>query len=410
MRGLFLATLCLIVTLLCWGIYGPTLNAGRLAMAIEPDDDNTTALVALRPAVMVGTAYALLSLLTASLVLSMRGERGRWSLLGILWSLAAGAAAALGTLGTVVAFALGGQPIYVMPLIFGGVPVLATLVTAAMSRRMKQIGAPLWAGAIMVVLGSLFVVLFRPDATVEAEAKGIGIANFLLVLVALSAVLLCWGAYPPLIHRGETRMGGSRWRPTVCVGLAYLALAACVPALLLGVWNEPSQFTLPGTLWSLAAGTAAAAGGLAIVAALVSGGKPVYVMPLVFAGAPLVNTFAVTARASGDAQPSAAFLAGLILVISGSVMVLAFAPRASRRKAKPSRKRPGKEKPVEKAIEKPVEEPVEKPIEKPIEKAVEEPVEEPAEKPAKEPLRAPPEGPPTTSPPEAKPDPDHSGQ
>ena len=52
MRGLFLVTLCLIVTLLCWGIYGPTLNAGRLAMAIEPDDDNYTALVALRPAIM----------------------------------------------------------------------------------------------------------------------------------------------------------------------------------------------------------------------------------------------------------------------------------------------------------------------------------------------------------------------
>ena len=137
MRGLFLVTLCLIVTLLGWGIYGPTLNAGRLAMALEPDEGNYTALVALRPAIMVGTAYALLSLLTASLVLSMRGERGRWSLLGILWSLAAGAAAALGTLGTVVAFALGGQPIYVMPLIFGGVPVLATLVTAAMSRRMS---------------------------------------------------------------------------------------------------------------------------------------------------------------------------------------------------------------------------------------------------------------------------------
>ena len=36
MRGLFLVTLCLIVTLLCWGIYGPTLDAGRLAMVSQP--------------------------------------------------------------------------------------------------------------------------------------------------------------------------------------------------------------------------------------------------------------------------------------------------------------------------------------------------------------------------------------
>jgi hypothetical protein len=135
-----------------------------------------------------------------------------------------------------------------------------------------------------------------------------------------------------------------------------------------------------------------------MVAALVSGGKPVYVMPLVFAGAPLVNTFAVTARSSGEARPGALFLAGLILVISGSVMVLAFAPRGSRRKAKPSRKRPGKEKPVE------------KPVQETVEKPAQDPIENPAEKPAEKPPKATPEGPPTTSPRESKPDPDHSGQ
>jgi hypothetical protein len=53
-------------------------------------------------------------------------------------------------------------------------------------------------------------------------------------------------------------------------------------------------------------------------------------MPLVFGGAPVVNTFfTITTRGQWD-QISPFFWAGLILVIAGAVMVLVLAPRGEK--------------------------------------------------------------------------------
>jgi hypothetical protein len=54
----------------------------------------------------------------------------------------------------------------------------------------------------------------------------------------------------------------------------------------------------------------------------------VFVMPLVFGGAPVVNTFfTISTRGQWD-QINPFFWAGLILVVAGSVMVLVLAPRS----------------------------------------------------------------------------------
>ncbi len=63
-----------------------------------------------------------------------------------------------------------------------------------------------------------------------------------------------------------------------------------------------------------------------------SGGRPVVVMPLVFGGAPIVNT-AVSlfrSRLHGESWGtlSTLFLSSLIMVIIGSAVVLIFAPKA----------------------------------------------------------------------------------
>jgi hypothetical protein len=57
------------------------------------------------------------------------------------------------------------------------------------------------------------------------------------------------------------------------------------------------------------------------------GGKPVYVMPLVFGGAPVVNTFASIVQAGTYSQIGPLFYAGLLLVIGGAVTILIFAPK-----------------------------------------------------------------------------------
>ncbi len=64
-----------------------------------------------------------------------------------------------------------------------------------------------------------------------------------------------------------------------------------------------------------------------MILAFTFGGRPIYVMPLVFGGAPVVNTF-ISMIQYGASNVSPFFYAGLIVVIAGAVTVLIFAPKA----------------------------------------------------------------------------------
>ena len=74
--------------------------------------------------------------------------------------------------------------------------------------------------------------------------------------------------------------------------------------LYLQPWSEPGEWTMPGSAWSLAAGAAGAVGALGIILAFNFGGKPIYVMPLVFGGAPVVNTLiTILGQGAIDLEP-----------------------------------------------------------------------------------------------------------
>lgn len=151
--------------------------------------------------------------------------------------------------------------------------------------------------------------------------------NILWVTLCILGTAVCWGSYGPVLHKGQAMMGGSRLRPFLCVGLAYFAIAVIVPYLLLGKFPEPGGWTIDGTAWSLAAGAAGAIGALGIIYAFNYGGKPVYVMPLVFGFAPVVNTLTEMVTKGLYGQVSIWFFASMGLVIVGAVTVLVFAPR-----------------------------------------------------------------------------------
>lgn len=151
------------------------------------------------------------------------------------------------------------------------------------------------------------------------------------VIASIGLTVFCWGVYGPTLHRGQVDMSGSRLRPLLCVGIAYFVIAVVVPILLLQARGEKGEFTFTGTAWSLAAGAAGAIGALGIIMAFNYGGSPAYVMPLVFAGAPVVNAI-VTVYLSGRWREAntwllASFLAGLILVSMGAFLVLSTAQR-----------------------------------------------------------------------------------
>ncbi|MCH2114998.1 MAG: hypothetical protein MK171_08825 [Pirellulales bacterium] len=344
MRSILLVIGSFAITILAWGIYGPVLHWGQSQMSTMAGSH-----ARLRPFVCVGLAYFVIGVLVPGLVLKLKGEQGQWTLRGLTFSLAGGALGAVGALGIILAFNFGGNATYVMPLVFGGAPVVNAFLTIYLGRRMKEIGPLFLTGLTMVLLGAVTVFVFAPrkdqlsadhataaasDTRAESgnapqpELVGNKFSRFVLQLLSIAVVILCWGSYGPVLHHGQAAMHHSRLRPLICVGLAYFAIAVVVPNLLLVALPEESTYShLSGTMWSLGAGAAGAIGALGIILAFNFGGKPVYVMPLVFGGAPVVNTLftAMVGHLWDRVHPF--FLSGLILVIAGAAMVLVFAPR-----------------------------------------------------------------------------------
>jgi hypothetical protein len=349
MRNKLLLAASIALTILSWGTYGPVLRWGQVGMSTVVGE-----VARLRPFVCVGLAYFLIGVIDPAVWLHFKGEKGDWTLTGIVWSLAGGALGAIGALGIILAFTFGGAPLYVMPLVFGGAPVINAFLTIYLARRMKEVGPLFLAGLVMVILGAV-TVLTAPHgnppsqaaestaavpttsptpapttapATVTAKAAA-GIATWISRLLAIALAVVSWGAYGPVLHKGQAAMHHSRMRPLLCVGLAYFAIAVVVPYFFLGEMGESSRYFgwehfFGGTIWALAAGVCGAVGALGIIWAFNYGGRPVYVMPLVFGGAPVINTLW-----SGHVV-GAWFLAGLILVIAGSAMVLVLAPRGEK--------------------------------------------------------------------------------
>jgi hypothetical protein len=170
------------------------------------------------------------------------------------------------------------------------------------------------------------VLFFQPGQN-NANFMSLEVRELAVILVSVAATALCWGTYGPILHKGQMKMGGSRLRPFICVGLAYFAIAVVVPVALLTTWHEAGRWDLDGTFWSLAAGAAGALGALGIILAFNFGGKPILVMPLVFGGAPVVNTLMTIATRGAYDSISPLFYGSLVLVIVGAVLALVFAPR-----------------------------------------------------------------------------------
>lgn len=325
------------LTALCWGMYGPTLHFGREDMHSP-----------LRPFVCVGIAYFLIAVVVP-LVLLLRGEKGQWTTRGVVWSLLAGVAGSLGALGVILALHFGGKPIYVMPLVFGGAPVINTLLSAAMNRAFDQLKAPFLAGLLLVITGAVTVLVFKPQTVAppapaavaavadaglpDAEAAPRRTAEqkaerIVAVLLSVALAMFSWGSYGPVLHRGQAGMQGSRLRPLLCIGLAYFLIAVLVPLALLVPLGDTGSWNTRGILWSLGAGSLGAIGALGTILAFTLGGKPFTVMPIVFGCAPVINTLTTLALHETRLDTvSPFFLAGMLIVALGAATVLAFGPR-----------------------------------------------------------------------------------
>ncbi len=362
MRTLPIVLLFVAMTFTSWGLYGPVLHEGQHGLGVAGQPSS------LRPFICVGISYFLIGVLVPSMLLRFRGERGHWTITGAFWSFMAGIAGAFGALGITLAFKFGGRPVFVMPLVFGLAPVMSTLVAMWMTKTFRQASPVFIAGVIIVAIGAAGVMYSRPvqpapapmpgSTAVAPAADGVleqaehaatslldRLAGLTLVLLSIALTGCCWGSYGPVLHKGQMKMGGSRLRPFLCVGLAYFVIAVLVPLALMRLFVEPGTWTFHGTVWSLAGGAAGALGALGIIMAFNFGGKPIYVMPLVFGGAPVINTFVTILHEGTYQQTTSLFYASLMLVIGGAVTVLLFAPRGKPEPTPPKKEPKSKPKP-----------------------------------------------------------------
>jgi hypothetical protein len=309
------------ITVLAWGSYGPTIHKGEAGL----DSSKWAALL------FVGLAYFIIAVIIPLVWLKAKGENGHWTKSGFVWGLGAGTCGALGALGIITAISSGGDPAVVMPIVFGGAPVVNTLVSMWMGKLFGQATNGFYLGIILVALGAFGVYYNKPLKAgtgadkVAAEQKDTQAEKYAMIVGGICLTVLCWGSYGSVLHKSQAKMAGSRLRPLFCVGLAYFLIAVLIPIIIKS--NEIKEvWDATGATWSFIAGICGAVGALGIILSFTFGGKPAFVMPIVFGGAPIINTL-IHVSTNNTEPISTMFVVSLTVVILGAITTLVCAPK-----------------------------------------------------------------------------------
>lgn len=137
---------------LSWGVYGPALHKGQTQLG-NP----------LKALLCVGIAYFLIGVLVPVLALSSQGGLGGFNTSGSIWAGIGGALGALGAVCIIWAFKSGGLPNYVMPLVFGGAPLINVIVSMAMHPPKNPPHPLLYVGYLLAAAGGGIVLYFKPS-------------------------------------------------------------------------------------------------------------------------------------------------------------------------------------------------------------------------------------------------------
>jgi hypothetical protein len=177
-------------------------------------------------------------------------------------------------------------------------------------------------------------------------------SNVWLLYVLMAG--LCWGTYVPLIAFGGKNLSAGpdfpfagRYAAFLCVGVAYFVIAVVFPLIRSFSVGEPIPSKAVGIIFSSLAGVAGALGALGVIFATANAGPNdrIYIAPLIFTLAPLLNTvvslfwhptagnpfqFALPAE-----MPSWKLFVGVILVGVGAGLILLSKEEMEKPAAKP---------------------------------------------------------------------------
>jgi uncharacterized membrane protein len=138
---------------LSWGIYGAVLHQGQVKLG-NP----------MRALLCVGIAYFLIGVLVPVAALAMQGNiADGFNMSGSTLATVAGALGAIGAVCIILAFKSGGLPNYVMPLVFGGAPLINVLVTVILHPPKTPPNPMLYVGYLLAIVGAGMVLYFKPQ-------------------------------------------------------------------------------------------------------------------------------------------------------------------------------------------------------------------------------------------------------
>src|SRR5688572_19955334 len=146
-------------------------------------------------------------------------------------------------------------------------------------------------------------------------------------VIFVAGAVLSWGAYGVLLHMGQTQLGNPL-KALLCVGVAYFLIGVIVPVAGLSAQGNLSNFDTGGLVTATIAGALGAAGAACIIYSFRFGGLPVYVMPLVFGGAPIVNVLVAMAIHPPKQALNPLLFVGFLFASIGAALVLYYRPTA----------------------------------------------------------------------------------
>jgi drug/metabolite transporter (DMT)-like permease len=138
---------------LSWGLYGASLHRGQVELG-NP----------MKAMLCVGVAYFLIAVLVPVAALASQGELRNFNVTGTLTATFAGALGALGAVCITYAFRNGGTPFIVMPLVFGGAPIVNVLASMIIHPPKTAPSPLLYLGFLMAAAGAALVLYNRPPA------------------------------------------------------------------------------------------------------------------------------------------------------------------------------------------------------------------------------------------------------
>jgi hypothetical protein len=146
-------------------------------------------------------------------------------------------------------------------------------------------------------------------------------------VIFVAGAVLSWGVYGVMLHQGQVMLGNPL-KALLCVGVAYFLVGVLVPVTVLSAQGGLGAFSPAGLRAATVAGMLGAAGAVCIIYAFRTGGIPLYVMPLVFGGAPIVNVLYSMAIHPPKIAPNPMLYVGFALASIGAGMILYFRPAA----------------------------------------------------------------------------------